>query len=177
MSMLTETIEDSKNSEEPCQENVEEQTEIKSEAQSITHKRLVDLTNDAIFNILQSDPMLSDLPPNPTAEEIRAQKAVAEGQAITLFIERGALPTLPIVVPIKSTSIAEVKKAVKRATNLAMERTGVTYKISWKSVWKRYWLSFEGLKLMNDFDNIDSYGITNKSRLRFVKRKTEKKSK
>ena len=67
-----------------------------------------------------------------------------------------------------------MKKAIKRATNLSLKRDGVDKKISWKHVWSKYWLSFEGLKLENDLENIEDYGITNKAILKYAKKRREK---
>lgn len=64
----------------------------------IPHKELVELTKEAIVNIIESDPIFRGLPLDPTIDEIKAQIAVAHGQSITLFLERGPLPTLSIVV-------------------------------------------------------------------------------
>lgn len=75
------------------------QDEEKHEEQSnITHEALVKLTREAIKEIIESDPLLNDLPTDPTIDEIKAQIAVAQGQAITLFLKRSPLPTLSIVV-------------------------------------------------------------------------------
>lgn len=64
----------------------------------ISHEELVKLTKEAIHKVIESDPLINGLPPDATAEEIRSQTAVAQGQAITLYLNRGELPVLPIVV-------------------------------------------------------------------------------
>ncbi|XP_012343602.2 uncharacterized protein LOC105735824, partial [Apis florea] len=64
----------------------------------LDHNELVKLTKEAIHNIIESDPLLSGLPTDVTIEELKAQIAVAQGQAITLYLNRGELPKLGIVV-------------------------------------------------------------------------------
>lgn len=65
---------------------------------TFSHQELVKLTKDAISKIIESDPLFGDLPQDATLEEIKAQTAVAQGQAITLYLNRGDLPTLGVVV-------------------------------------------------------------------------------
>ncbi|XP_011497174.1 PREDICTED: U11/U12 small nuclear ribonucleoprotein 25 kDa protein [Ceratosolen solmsi marchali] len=147
------------------------ENEKHEEQSSFTHEELVKLTKEAIRNIIESDPLLSDLPLDPTAEEIKAQTAVAQGQAIVLFLDRGNLPKLSIVVPPRNTTVLDLKKAIKRQTNLALKREHVTRKISWKHVWKKYNLCYDNIILNNDREDIQNYGIVNKIVLRYVKRK------
>ena len=83
--------------------NEQENDSIKKEKELIKyteldHNELVKLTKEAIHNIIESDPLLSGLPTDVTIEELKAQIAVAQGQAITLYLNRGELPKLGIVV-------------------------------------------------------------------------------
>jgi len=116
----------------------------------------------------------SGIPPDATAEEIRAQTAVAQGQAITLYLERQGLAKLAIVVPPHTTTVLDLKKAIKRYTDLALKREKVKKKISWKHVWKKYQLRFNDTVLDNDNENIKNYGISNKVELSYAKRLREK---
>lgn len=70
----------------------------KSETIQLSHQELIKLTKIAIDNIIESDPLLSGLPSDVTIEELKSQIAVAQGQAITLFLNRGELPKLAVVV-------------------------------------------------------------------------------
>lgn len=74
----------------------------KRESIQLSHKELIKLTKMAIDNIVESDPLLSGLPSDVTIEELKSQIAVAQGQAITLFLNRGKLPKLAVVVFIYS---------------------------------------------------------------------------
>ena len=65
----------------------------------------------------------------------------------------------------------DLKKAVRRHTNLALKRENINKKISWKHVWKKYYLAFDDLRLDNDLEEIESYGLCNKATIRYVKRK------
>lgn len=146
----------------------------KSETVRFSHQELIKLTRMTIDNMIKNDPLLSGLPSDVTIEEIKSQIAVAQGQAITLFLNRGELPKLAVVVPPHNTTVLDLKKAIKRHMNLSLKREDVKKKISWKHVWKKYHLCFEDIRLSNDNENIKAYNITNKAELHFVKRRREK---
>lgn len=147
---------------------------IQDSSVELEHLELLKLTKKAIDNIIESDPLLCGLPSDVTIEELKAQIAVAQGQAITLYLNRGELPKLGIVVPPHHTTVLDLKKAVKRHTNLSLKREKVKKKISWKHVWKKYHLCFQNVKLTDDNENIKTYGIVNKAELHYVKRHREK---
>jgi len=71
---------------------------VKSEISSLSHQELVKLTKTTISNIISSDTLLSELPLDVTIEELKSGIAVAQGQAITLFLNRGELSKLAVVV-------------------------------------------------------------------------------
>ncbi|XP_047369374.1 U11/U12 small nuclear ribonucleoprotein 25 kDa protein [Vespa velutina] len=148
--------------------------EKKEKIVSNDHQELIKLTKEAIDNVIESDPFLSGLPLNVTVEEIKAQIAVAQGQAITLFLNRGELPKLSIVVPTHTTTVLDLKRAIKRHTNLCFKRDNIKKKISWKHVWKKYNLCFDDVQLLNDRENLRTYGISNKAELYYVKKYREK---
>lgn len=81
-----------------------EKEEIVNKSAELDHEELMKLTKEAIDNIIESDPLLSGLPTDVTVEELKAQTAVAQGQAITVYLNRGDLPKLGIVVTPFSTT-------------------------------------------------------------------------
>jgi len=164
------TVEDAANiKEKSCVE-----AEMKPEIARLSHQELLKLTKTTVDNLVECDSLLSGLPSDVTIEELKSQVAVAQGQAITLFLNRGQLPKLAVVVPPHNTTVLDLKKAVKRHMNLSLKRENVNKKISWKHVWKKYHLCFKDTKLSNDNENIKAYGITNKVELHFAKRRREK---
>lgn len=198
-----------KDEEESCK------VESKSDTTRLSHQELVKLTKTTIDSLVEHEPLLSGLPSDVTIEELKSQIAVAQGQAITLFLNRGELPKLAVVViiyysymfhnansnyivscqimfklhciyrfnntlfplfqvPPHNTTVFDLKKAIKRHTNLSLKRENVQKKISWKHVWKKNHLCFGDIRLSNDNENIKAYGITNKVELHFTKRRREK---
>ncbi|XP_008551782.1 U11/U12 small nuclear ribonucleoprotein 25 kDa protein [Microplitis demolitor] len=155
------------------EKNSNEEPGEKNEVQ-FSHEELVKLTQEAIDKIIESDPLFSGLPSDVTVEELKSQTAVAQGQAITLYLNRGELPRLSIVVSPNNTTVLDLKKAIRRQTTLALHRERVQKKISWKHVWKKYDLCFGGISLNNDKENIKNYGVTNKVELHYVKKRREK---
>lgn len=148
---------------------------IDDKCAELDHVELMKLTKEAIRDIIETDPLLSGLPADITIEELKAQTAVAQGQAITVYLNRGELPRLGVVVPPHDTTVLDLKKAIKRHTDLSLKRENIKKKISWKHVWKKYHLCFDDdVRLTNDNENIRAYGITNRAELRYVKRRREK---
>ncbi|EFN80891.1 U11/U12 small nuclear ribonucleoprotein 25 kDa protein [Harpegnathos saltator] len=169
---ITKTIE-SENTMKDTQEKLYPD-KTKSETIQLSHHELIKLTKVAIDNIIESDPLLSGLPSDVTIEELKSQIAVAQGQAITLFLNRGELPKLAVVVPPHDTTVLDLKKAIKRHMSLSLKRENIKKKISWKHIWKKYHLCFEHIKLANNNENIKTYGIANKAELHFMKKRREK---
>ncbi|XP_072744667.1 U11/U12 small nuclear ribonucleoprotein 25 kDa protein isoform X2 [Anoplolepis gracilipes] len=147
---------------------------VKSETIQFNHQELMKLTKITVDDIIKNDPLLFGLPSDVTIEEIKSQIAVAQGQAITLFLNRGELPKLAVVVPPHNTTVLDLKKAIKRHMSLSLIRENVNKKISWKHIWKKYHLCFEDTRLSNENENIKAYNITNKAELHFAKRHREK---
>lgn len=83
--------------EEPSQDTPKP-ADKEDQRDKLNHEDLIKYTKNAISRIVETDPLLSDIPQDPTSEEIKAATAVAQGQAIRLFLDRGPLPRLAIVV-------------------------------------------------------------------------------
>lgn len=63
-----------------------------------SHEELIKLTKEAVYKIIESEPLFGGIPADATLEEVKAQSAVAQGQAITIYLNRGELPRLSVVV-------------------------------------------------------------------------------
>ncbi|CAH2067486.1 unnamed protein product, partial [Iphiclides podalirius] len=148
--------------------------EIDHDALTLSHNELLEITQSSLCTLLNYDSLLNDLPSDIIVEEIYSQVAVEHGKAITIFISREDEPELKVIVPQKAT-VADLKKAIARHFEIHQKRTGSKVKISWKYIWKTYNLSFDGIILDNNSSPIDDYGITNKVRLCFKKRRNKNK--
>lgn len=98
-----------------CTKDAEEESteakcvKVKPGTTRLSHQELVKLTKATIHDLVEREPLLSGLPPDVTIEELKSQIAVAQGQAITLFLNRGELPKLAVVVIIYDSYIPQVK--------------------------------------------------------------------
>lgn len=63
-----------------------------------THEELVDLTMRTLNNLVENDPVLSDLPNDATLEEVSAQYALQLGKSMNVFIVKENGENLPVVV-------------------------------------------------------------------------------
>lgn len=64
----------------------------------LTHEELLKVTKSTLNELLKNDPVLKDLPPDVTLEEVEAQMAVLHGQSITVVVKRGDNDNIPIIV-------------------------------------------------------------------------------
>lgn len=143
-----------------------------------SHEETLQLVQTSLNSLLASDPLLSDLPPCVTLEEVRSLIALEHGQAIRVVLEREDRTSLPIIVKREAT-VRELKRAVEKATELKLDRDYAEKlnrppKISWKYVWKSYWLMAHHRKLKDDDATLKDHCIANNDRLSFVKRLREK---
>ncbi|ESO85328.1 hypothetical protein LOTGIDRAFT_68319, partial [Lottia gigantea] len=115
------------------------------------------------------DPLLQDLPPQVTLEEVNSMIALEHGQAMVVYVRRADDIVMPIVV-VQDATVLQLKEAIKRYVVLKQSRAGDTQHLSWKYIWRRFWLYFDNQKLTEDGKCLKEYGIRNKCEVTFVKR-------
>uniref|UniRef100_A0A8C5TVX2 Small nuclear ribonucleoprotein U11/U12 subunit 25 n=1 Tax=Malurus cyaneus samueli TaxID=2593467 RepID=A0A8C5TVX2_9PASS len=135
--------------EEPAEEPPEE----------LAHAEVLELFQAALARLVQ-DPLLCDLPPQVTAEEIGSQVALEYGQA----------RRCGSVVVVQNASVLELKKALRRHIQLRQARQGGVQHLSWKYIWRTYHLTFAGEKLADDRKKLREYGIRNRDEVSFIKK-------
>jgi len=64
----------------------------------LTHEELLRVTKSTLNELLKNDPILHDLPPDVTIEEVEAQMAALHGQSITVIVKRGDNDNIPVIV-------------------------------------------------------------------------------
>ncbi|RKO92419.1 hypothetical protein BDK51DRAFT_30937 [Blyttiomyces helicus] len=123
------------------------------------------------LDALLTDPLLSDLPPNPTLEEVEALIALESGDAFAIRIDRGPLVPLlpsnqsdlplpkqpaqppspsPLLPPLSlHTDITlrhnATQRELKRLVRLSVQRASPPrLLISWRSFWRRHRLAVVG---------------------------------
>lgn len=139
----------------------------------LSHAELKAFFQGALAKLLQADPVLKDLHPQVTLEEVQALIDLEHGQAMKVYIEKADGGFWNIVVPREAT-LHELKIALKHHIALYLNRKGLKKRISWRYIWKTYWLCFDREKLTNDNCKLLEYGIRNKSTLTFLKKHRER---
>lgn len=139
----------------------------------MTHTEAMLRVKKALAGIIQSDPMLCDLPPEITLDEINSQIALEYGQAMVVNVRRADAIVMPVVVT-QTATVLDLKHAIKRHFLLKQTREKKQTHISWRYIWKRHWLYYDGQKLTDDHKKLKEYNIRNKDEVTFVKRLKEK---
>lgn len=76
---------------------------------SLTHEELLKVTKSTLGELLQNDPVVHDLPPDVTIEEIEALTAVLHGQSMTVTVKRGENDDVPVIVSFLPLHCVEFK--------------------------------------------------------------------
>lgn len=141
--------------------------------QSLSHTEAMSKVRKELADIIQSDPLLCDLPPEITLDEINSQIALEYGQAMVVNVRRADDQVMAVVVT-QNATVLDLKHAIKRHFLLKQSREGGKTHLSWRYVWKRHWLYFDGQKLTEDNKKLKEYNIRNKDEVTFVKRLKER---
>ncbi|XP_071528332.1 uncharacterized protein [Panulirus ornatus] len=149
-----------------------EETES-SELNTLSHAELRRYFQGALSQLLQDDPILADLHPQVTLEEVNALIELEHGRAMKVYIEKDDGGFWSIVIPREAT-VHDLKQGLKHHVALVLSRKGAKNKISWRYIWKTYWLCYNGEKLTDDNTRLLEFGIRNKSTLTFVKKYRER---
>lgn len=143
------------------------------DSETLSHAELKKFFQEALSQLLKKDPILNDLHPQVTLEEVNALIELEHGRAMKVYVEKADGGFWCVVVPREAT-VHDLKKALKNHVALMLNRKGVKKKINWKYIWKAYWLCYEGEKLADDRKKLLELGVKNKSSLTFIKRLRER---
>ncbi|KAK3851158.1 hypothetical protein Pcinc_042171 [Petrolisthes cinctipes] len=149
------------------------------DSKTLSHPELKLFFQEALARVLQTDPLLADLHPQVTPEEVNALIELEHGRAMRVWVEREGgdesegEKAWGLVVSREDT-VHQLKQSLRHHVALVLSRQGIKKRISWKYVWKSNWLSYEGTRLTDDNAKLHQYGIRNKSTLRFVKKYRDK---
>ncbi|QCD91557.1 U11/U12 small nuclear ribonucleoprotein a protein [Vigna unguiculata] len=117
--------------------------------------------NSLLTNLLD-DPILSDVPKNPTLADVDTLISLELGSAMRISVLKLDGSTLDVIV-MNSATVKDLKLAIKRKVN-DMEQSGMGHRhISWKHVWSNYCLSYDNNKLLDDNDALQNFGVRNNS--------------
>ena len=165
---LEKTVDSNDKEQDPLEEGEE-----CSEDLVLSHQEVMIKVQSTLSDIISNDPLLYDLPPQVTLEEINSYIALEYGQAMVVNVRRADNEVLPIVVT-QNATVLDLKHSIKRHVNLKQQRANGKIHLSWRYLWKRYWLYYDGEKLTDDKKLLKDYGIRNKEEVTFIKRLKEK---
>ncbi|KAG0724776.1 U11/U12 small nuclear ribonucleoprotein [Chionoecetes opilio] len=98
------------------------ESEIKDEEDEdkiLSHAELKRFFQEAMSHLLESDPLLSDLHPQVTLEEVTALNELEHGRAMKVYVERTDGGLWGVVVPREST-LRDLKLALRKHVALAL---------------------------------------------------------
>lgn len=120
-----------------------------------------------VLKALLDDPILGDVPKNPTLEDVDTLIALELGSAMRISIIKLDSTSFDVTV-MNSATVKDLKLAIKKKVN-EMEQSRMGHRhISWRSVWAYNCLSHHNNKLLNDGDALQSFGVRNNSQVHFV---------
>ncbi|XP_060082167.1 U11/U12 small nuclear ribonucleoprotein 25 kDa protein-like [Ylistrum balloti] len=142
---------------------------ISANDHTLSHVEAMSQVESVMANLITEDPLLSDLPPQVTLEEVNSCVALEYGQAMVVNVRRADDEVMAVVVT-QNATVLDLKHAIKRYITLKQIRNGGKLHLSWKYIWKRYWLYFNSQKLSDNRKSLKEYEIRNKDEVTFIKR-------
>ncbi|WJX45108.1 U11/U12 small nuclear ribonucleoprotein [Trifolium repens] len=125
------------------------------------------LKKEKVLKALLEDPILADVPKNPTLEDVETLIGLELGSAMRISVLKLDATSFHVIL-MNTATVKDLKLAIKNKINY-MEQSSMGHRhISWRSVWANYCLSFENNKLLNDDDALQNVGVRNNSQVHFV---------
>ncbi|PSS19837.1 U11/U12 small nuclear ribonucleoprotein [Actinidia chinensis var. chinensis] len=116
---------------------------------------------------LLDDPILADVPKKPSLSDVDTLISLELGSAMRISILKLDGTSIDVVV-MNSSTVKDLKLAIKKKIN-DMEQSKMGHRqISWKHVWANFCLSYHNEKLLDDSSTLQEYGIRNNSQVQFV---------
>ncbi|CAN1127493.1 U11/U12 small nuclear ribonucleoprotein 25 kDa protein [Linum perenne] len=116
---------------------------------------------------LLEDPVLSDVPKNPSLSDVDTLISLEFGSAMRISVLKLDGTTFDVAV-MNSATLKDLKLAIKRKVT-EMEQSKMGHRqISWRHVWANYCLSHRNQKLLDDSSALQEFGIRNNSQVNFV---------
>eukprot|EP00270_Netrium_digitus_P011677 TRINITY_DN3727_c0_g4_i2.p1 TRINITY_DN3727_c0_g4~~TRINITY_DN3727_c0_g4_i2.p1 ORF type:complete len:228 (-),score=45.33 TRINITY_DN3727_c0_g4_i2:290-973(-) len=97
------------------------------------------------LNSLIADPLLSDLPTNPSLSDVETLLALEKGSALKLHVKRFDGNRIDLVVQ-QNATVKDVMKVIERTVDGGRIKSlpSSFHRISWKYIWSEFGLSLKG---------------------------------
>ncbi|KAI4389996.1 hypothetical protein MLD38_002155 [Melastoma candidum] len=116
---------------------------------------------------LLQDPILSDLPKNPSLSDVDTLISLELGGAMRISVLKLDDSSIDVAV-MNTATVKDLKLAVKKKVNESEQSQMGHRQISWKHVWANFCLSYHNQKLLDDGSRLQDYGIRNNSQVQFI---------
>ncbi|KAB1211413.1 U11/U12 small nuclear ribonucleoprotein 25 kDa protein [Morella rubra] len=116
---------------------------------------------------LLDDPILSDVPKNPTLSDVDTLFSLELGSGMRVSVLKLDGSAFDLAV-LNTATVKDFKLAIKKKVN-DQEQSQMGHRhISWKHVWANFCLSFNKEKLLDENSALQDFGIRNNSQVHFV---------
>ncbi|KAH9612261.1 hypothetical protein KSS87_015086 [Heliosperma pusillum] len=122
---------------------------------------------NSTLSAMLKDPILSDVPINPTLSDVDILISLELGSAMRITVLKLDSTSFDVVL-MNNATLKDLKLAIKKKVN-EMEQSKMGHRhISWKHVWANYCLLYHNEKLLNDSAPLQDFGIRNNSQVQFI---------
>ncbi|GAB6025864.1 hypothetical protein CHUAL_011840 [Chamberlinius hualienensis] len=108
----------------------------------LSYKDAMKMVLNNLTNIVTMDPLLKNVQTPLILDEINALIALKYGRAMTVNVVKADGEVLPVIVK-QSARVFELKRSIRRATELKLMKSKTPVKVSWRYVWKTHWPYFQ----------------------------------
>ncbi|XVE56228.1 hypothetical protein DITRI_Ditri03aG0221100 [Diplodiscus trichospermus] len=116
---------------------------------------------------LLDDPILADVPKNPTLSDVDTLISLELGSAMRISILKLDGTSFDVAV-MNSATVKDLKLAIKKKV-IESEQSKMGHRhISWKHVWANFCLAYGNEKLLDDGAAIQDFGIRNNSQVQLL---------
>ncbi|KAF1885230.1 hypothetical protein Lal_00029119 [Lupinus albus] len=111
---------------------------------------------NSVLTTLLGDPLLADVPKNPTLADVDTLISLQLGSAMRISILKLDGTSFDVTM-MNSATVKDLKLAIKKKVN-DMEQSSMGHRhISWRHVWANYCLSHHNSKLLEDDDTLQNF--------------------
>ncbi|KAL4186641.1 hypothetical protein AMTRI_Chr09g34960 [Amborella trichopoda] len=121
----------------------------------------------SMLNALLDDPILRDVPKDPTLNDVDTLISLEMGSAMKIIVVKMDNTSFDVAV-MNTATLKDLKLAIVKKTN-EMEQGQMGHRhISWRHVWSNFCLSHHNEKLLDDNSILHDFGVRNNSQINFV---------
>ncbi|XP_022140942.1 U11/U12 small nuclear ribonucleoprotein 25 kDa protein [Momordica charantia] len=154
---------------------MKEQSDDKLKSSRNDEEKVVDYHSNNVKKVrlnstlaaLLDDPILADVPKNPTLSDVDTLISLELGSAMRISVLKLDGAAIDVAI-MNSATLKDLKLTIKKKVN-DMEQSKMGHRhISWKHVWENFCLAHHNEKLLDEGSALQDFGIRNNSQVHFV---------